>query len=595
MKNLTVYLKPYKYYIAAAFFLTFLQCLTQLLLPGLMAKMVDVGIIGGDIDYIYKMGIYMLVLTIICMICSIAAGYYTAQSSSGFAKLLRRDLFEKVESLSLDQFDTFGTSTLVTRTTNDVSQIQNVIMMLLRVVVVASLTFVSSLILMFYKDVTMSLVVLIVIPILGAFVYTVSSKIMPMVKEMQNRLDGLSRILRERLTGVRVIRAFNKEDAANKQYEEANDNLMRFSLRVNRIVAFLFPGMMLLMNLTTIAVLWFGSFRIETAHLTIGDMMAFIQYVTMIMMSVIMISFIFIIIPRAKVSADRISEILNVEPAILDPAEETAAAFKFDEHVPAVEFRNVSFRYNDSDAAILKNISFSVDSGETVAIIGGMGSGKTSLVSLIPRFYDVFEGAVFVNGADVRCVSQKQLRESIGFVPQTAVLFSGTIAENIQYGKENATEEEIWKALEIAQATDFVESMEEGIDSYISQGGTNVSGGQKQRLTIARAVVGRPGIYIFDDNFSALDYKTDANLRHALRTEIQGAAMIIVAQRVATIRNVSKIIVLDGGQIAGIGTDAELTESCEIYRKIVESQTGGDISSPLFANMTLSNDAEAAK
>jgi len=595
MKNLTVYLKPYKYYIAAAFFLTFLQCLTQLLLPGLMAKMVDVGIIGGDIDYIYKMGIYMLVLTIICMICSIAAGYYTAQSSSGFAKLLRRDLFEKVESLSLDQFDTFGTSTLVTRTTNDVSQIQNVIMMLLRVVVVASLTFVSSLILMFYKDVTMSLVVLIVIPILGAFVYTVSSKIMPMVKEMQNRLDGLSRILRERLTGVRVIRAFNKEDAANKQYEEANDNLMRFSLRVNRIVAFLFPGMMLLMNLTTIAVLWFGSFRIETAHLTIGDMMAFIQYVTMIMMSVIMISFIFIIIPRAKVSADRISEILNVEPAILDPAEETAAAFKFDEHVPAVEFRNVSFRYNDSDAAILKNISFSVDSGETVAIIGGMGSGKTSLVSLIPRFYDVFEGAVFVNGADVRCVSQKQLRESIGFVPQTAVLFSGTIAENIQYGKENATEEEIWKALEIAQATDFVESMEEGIDSYISQGGTNVSGGQKQRLTIARAVVGRPGIYIFDDNFSALDYKTDANLRHALRTEIQGAAMIIVAQRVATIRNVSKIIVLDGGQIAGIGTDAELTESCEIYRKIVESQTGGDISSPLFANTTLSNDAEAAK
>jgi len=607
MKNLALYLKPYKYYIAAAVFLTFLQCLTQLMLPGLMAKMVDIGIVGGDIDYIYKMGVYMLMLTIICMVCSIAAGYYTAQSSSGFAKLLRRDLFEKVESFSLEQFDTFGTSTLVTRTTNDVSQIQNVIMMLLRIVVVASLTFFSSLILMFYKDVTMSLVVLIVIPILAAFVYIVSRKIMPMVKEMQNKLDGLSRILREHLTGVRVIRAFNKEDAANKQYEEANDDLMRFSLRVNRVVASLFPGMLVLMNLTTIAVLWYGSFRIETAHLTIGDMMAFIQYVTMIMMSVIMISFVFIIIPRAKVSADRVSEILSVEPAILDPAQaapiqmdptevdpakETSAAFEFMGRVPAVEFRNVSFRYNDSEASILKNISFSVDHGETVAIIGGLGSGKTSLVNLIPRFYDVFEGAVFVNGKDVRCVSQKQLRESIGFVPQTAVLFSGTIAENIRYGKENATEEEIWKALEIAQATDFVENMEEGIGSYVSQGGTNISGGQKQRLTIARAVVGRPGIYIFDDNFSALDYKTDANLRQALRTEIKGATMIIVAQRVATIRNVSKIIVLDGGQIAGIGTDAELTQSCEIYRKIVESQTGGDVSPPLD---NISNRAEVVE
>ncbi|MCL2549492.1 MAG: ABC transporter ATP-binding protein/permease [Methanimicrococcus sp.] len=591
MKNLTIYLKPYKYYIAAAVFLIFFQCLTQLMLPGLMAKMVDVGIVGGDIDYIYKMGVYMLVLTAICMICSVAAGYYTAQSSAGFAKLLRRDLFETVESFSLEQFDKFGTSTLVTRTTNDVSQIQNVIMMLLRVVVVASLTFVSSLILMFYKDVTMSLVVLVVIPVLAVFVYIVSRKIMPMVKEMQNKLDGLSRILRERLTGVRVIRAFNKEEAANKQYEEANDDLMLFSLKVNRVVAFLFPGMLLLMNLTTIAVLWYGSFRIETAHLTIGDMMAFIQYVTMIMMSVIMISFIFIIIPRAKVSADRISEILSVEPAILDPAETDSAAFKFDERVPAVEFRNVSFQYNDSDASILKNISFSVDRGETIAVIGGMGSGKTSLVNLIPRFYDVSGGAVFVNGADVRRVSQKQLRETIGFVSQTAVLFSGTIAENVRYGKENATEEEIWKALEIAQATDFVENMEEGINSYISQGGTNVSGGQKQRLTIARAVVGRPEIYIFDDNFSALDYKTDANLRHALKTEIKDAAVIIVAQRVATIRNVSKIIVLDGGQIAGIGTDAELTESCEIYRKIVESQTGGDVHLP--AN--ISNSAEAAE
>ena len=617
MKKLVAYLKPYKYYIAAAVFFLFLHCLTQLMLPGLMAKMVDVGIVEGDIDYIYKMGAYMLVLTILSMLCSVAAGYFTAQSSSGFAKLLRRDLFSKVEYFSLNQFDRFGTSTLVTRTTNDVSQIQNVIMMMLRIVVVASLTFFSSLILMLGKDAAMSLVVLLVIPILAAFVYIVSRKIMPMVKEMQNKLDGLSRILRERLTGVRVIRAFNKEKAANNQYGEANDDLMRYSLKVNRIVAILLPGMSFLMNLTTIAVLWYGSLRIETAHLTIGDMMAFIQYVAMIMMSVIMFSFIFIIIPRAKVSADRILEILDVEPEILDPEKSSSAApttpvasaapvtpvafvapaapavFAFDGSVPAVEFRNVSFRYNDSEAPVLKNISFSVGCGETVAIIGGMGSGKTSLISLIPRFYDVFEGAVLVGGADVRYVPQKKLRENIGFVPQTAVLFSGTIEENIRYGKENATEEEIWKALEIAQAVDFVENMDEGVHSYISQGGTNVSGGQKQRLTIARAIVGRPEIYIFDDNFSALDYKTDANLRHSLNTEIQGAAVIIVAQRVATIRNVSKIIVLDGGQIAGIGTDAELMKSCEIYRKIVASQIGSDTAPDLSAN--ISNDAEAAE
>lgn len=591
MKELTEYLKPYKFFIAAAVILIFFQCLTQLMLPDLMAKMVDIGIVNGQINYIYEMGVYMLILTVFSMLCSVTAGYFTAKSSSGFAQLLRRNLFDKVVYFSVEEFDRFGTSTLVTRTTNDVTQIQNVIMMMLRVVVVAPLTFLGSLILMLNKDISMSLVVLIVIPLLAAFVCIVSRKIMPMVKEMQNKLDALSRILRERLTGVRVIRAFNKEESANRQYGEANADLTHFSLKVNRIVAVLFPGMLFLMNLTTIAVLWYGSFQIQTAHLSIGDMMAFIQYVTMIMMAVVMISIIFIIIPRAKVSADRILEILNTEQTVRDPASGVEEVFSLEDSVPAVEFKNVSFRYGDSELPILKDISFTVARGETVAIIGGTGAGKTSLVNLIPRFYDASEGAVYVDGADVRTVSQQELRRKIGFVPQTAVLFSGTIADNIRYGKEDASEAEIQSALDIAQASDFIEQMQEGIDSYISQGGTNVSGGQKQRLTIARAVVGRPEIYIFDDNFSALDYKTDANLRQALQTRIQGAAVIIVAQRVATIRTVSKIIVLDGGQIVGIGTDAELTASCDVYRKIVASQSGGGLPEEIVDDVL--NSAEA--
>ncbi|WNY28484.1 putative ABC transporter ATP-binding protein [Methanimicrococcus stummii] len=574
MQKLMKYLLPYRFAVLAAVFLIFLQCLTQLLLPDLMAKMVDVGIVGGDIDYIYTMGAYMLIITVFSMIFSIAAGFFTSKASAGFSKLLRKDLFDKIDYFPPEEFDRFGTSTLVTRTTNDVTQLQNVIMMMLRVVVVAPLTFLGSILLMINKDIMLSLVVLLVIPLLAIFVYFVSRKIIPSVQEMQKQLDNVSRILRERLTGVRVIRAFNKEEAASRQYEAANADLTAVSLKVNRIVAVLFPGMLFLMNLATIAVLWFGSYRIETANLTVGDMMAFIQYVTMIMMSVVMISFIFIIIPRAKVSADRILEVLNTDETIQDPDAPEKFEFEKPANIPAVEFKNVSFRYSDSDELILKNISFSINRGETAALIGGTGSGKTSLISLVPRFYDVADGIVLVDGINVKNLKQSDLRRKIGFVPQTAVLFSGTIAENIRYGKENATEEEIWKALEIAQASEFVENMEEGIHSYISQGGTNVSGGQKQRLTIARAIVRRPEIYIFDDNFSALDYKTDADLRHALQTEIKDAAVLIVAQRVATIRNVSKIIVLDNGEIAGIGTDAELTANCEVYREIVASQTG---------------------
>jgi len=578
MQKLTKYLLPYRFYILFSVILIFLQCLTQLMLPDLMAGMVNVGIVEGNVDYIYQMGIYMLILTVVSMIFAIVAGYYSSKTAAGFSQHLRRDLFDKVGNFSLEEFDRFGTSTLVTRTTNDVTQIQNVIMMMLRVVVIAPMTFLGSLILMIQKDAAMTGVVLLTLPFLALFIYVVAKKIIPQIQKMQKKLDAVGLILRERLTGVRVIRAFNKEEAATRQYTAANDDLTQTALKVNKIAAVLFPGMLLLMNLATVAVLWFGSFRIDSHALNVGDMMAFIQYVAMIMMSIVMVSFIFIIIPRAKVSADRILEVLNVEPSICDPDEKSKTEPENTDEIgrSAVEFRNVSFKYSDADEIILKNISFSVLPGETVAVIGGTGAGKTSMVHLIPRFYDVFDGAVYVDGRNVREMKQSILREKIGFVSQTAVLFSGTIAENIRYGKEDATEEEIWKALEIAQAADFVEKMDEGIHSYIAQGGTNVSGGQKQRLTIARAVIRRPEIYIFDDNFSALDYKTDAALRHALRTEIQGAAVIIVAQRVATIRDVSKIIVLDNGEIVGIGSDSELMKTCGIYREIVVSQMNAD-------------------
>ncbi|MCL2142342.1 MAG: ABC transporter ATP-binding protein/permease, partial [Methanimicrococcus sp.] len=415
-------------------------------------------------------------------------------------------------------------------------------------------------------------------PFLLIFIFFVSRKIIPLMKMIQEKLDSLSRVLRSRLTGVRVIRAFNKEKAANRQYEEANTDLTNVSLTVSRIMAIVFPGMSFLMNIAVVAVLWFGSWRITIDTFSVGDLMAFIQYVFLIMFSVVMLSMIFIIIPRAKVSMDRILEILNTDESLHDYSSvfaenEPRASFERINVAPIIEFKNVSFRYSDSDNDILTNLSFQVPCGETVAIIGGTGSGKTSMVNLIPRFYDVSAGSVFVNGKDVRSYSQADLRHKIGFVPQTAILFSGTVAENIRYGKEDATDDEIWQALEIAQAADFVKQMDFGLNSPISQEGTNVSGGQKQRLTIARAIVGKPEIYVFDDNFSALDYKTDALLRKALKTELRDSTIIIVAQRISTIKNVSQIIVLDKGEIVGIGTDAELMQKSAVYRQIVASQT----------------------
>ncbi|MDV0447190.1 putative ABC transporter ATP-binding protein [Methanosarcinaceae archaeon Ag5] len=592
MIELSRYLKPFRWIVAVSIFLTFIQCLTQLYLPKLMADMVDVGIVGNDMNYIITIGLVMLFLSAVSMVSSVAAGYYASKASAGFSRDLRRDIYTKVDSLSLEEFEKFGTSTLVTRTTNDVNQIQNVLIMLLRIFVMSPLMFLGGVVMTVLVDPVLSLIIVVAIPVLFGFIYIIIRKCMPLFKQTQKKLDHLSLTLRERLTGVRVIRAFNKEESANQNYRDANADLTDVSLRVNKILSFIMPAMTIIMNVTVIGVLWFGSFRVASGNISVGDIMAFIQYVMMILFSVAMTAMIFVFLPRAKVSAERIIEILDVDPKIKDsnlagaetksdaetePDAETEgiksgkkSAQK--DAVARIEFKNVSFHFEDSDKNILDNVSFAVYPGETAAVIGGTGAGKSSLINLVPRFYDVTGGSVFVEGRDVRETPQSDLRQKIGFVPQTAVLFSGTVAENIRYGKSDATDEEIWNALKVAQADDFVGKMNDGLDSFISQGGTNVSGGQKQRLTIARAVVRHPDIYIFDDNFSALDYKTDANLRRALKKEIKDAAVLIVAQRVSTIKDADKIIVLDNGAVVGIGTDDELMKSCQVYQEIVASQ-----------------------
>ncbi|WNY24982.1 ABC transporter ATP-binding protein [Methanolapillus millepedarum] len=576
MIELSRYLKPFRWIVALSIFLTFIQCLTQLYLPTLMADMVDVGIVGKDMEYIINIGLLMLLLSAVGMVCSVAAGYYASKASAGFSKNLRRDIFTKVDHLSLEEFEKFGTSTLVTRTTNDVNQIQNVLIMLLRIFMISPLMFLGGVVMTVLVDPILSLLIVFAIPVLFGFIYIIIRKCMPLFQQTQKKLDHLSLTLRERLTGVRVIRAFNKEESANNTYRDANADLTDVSLRVNKILSFIMPAMTIIMNVTIIGVLWFGSFRVQSGDLSVGDIMAFIQYVTLILFSVAMTAMIFVFLPRAKVSSERIIEILDVDPKIKDREEGGHEAknqrSEPKEPVPRIEFKNVSFHFEDSDKNILDNVSFAVYPGETAAVIGGTGAGKSSLINLVPRFYDVTDGAVMVEGQDVRSFRQPDLRQKIGFVPQTAVLFSGTVAENVRYGKNDATDEEVWDALRIAQADDFVQKMNDGLNSFISQGGTNVSGGQKQRLTIARAIIRHPDIYIFDDNFSALDYKTDANLRRALKKEIKDAAVLIIAQRVSTIKDADKIIVLDNGAVVGIGTDGELMKNCRVYQEIVASQ-----------------------
>jgi len=561
-------LKPFQKQIYFVLALVLLQSLSELYLPTLMADIVDKGVVTGDTNYIWKIGGLMLLVAAVGMICSIVASFYSAKAASGFGKLLRSNIFSHVGNFSLQEFDKLGTASLITRTTNDITQIQQVLIMMLRMMVMAPMMCIGGIIMALSKDVKLTLVLAVSLPVLVITIVVIAKKGIPLFKAMQVKLDKLNRVLRENLTGIRVIRSFNRITHEKKRFNEANWDLTQTAIKVNKIMAAMMPIMMIVLNLTTVAIVWFGGIRISNGHMEVGDMMAFIQYAMQIMFSFVMLSMMFVMIPRASVSAVRINEVFETTADIQDPS----VPVRVEGQKGQVEFRNVTFSYPGAEMPAISNISFKMNPGQVTAIIGGTGSGKSTLINLIPRFYDVDSGKVLVDGVNVSDMTQESLRVKIGFVPQQAVLFTGTISENIRYGKEDASDEEVKHAAEIAQATEFIENMPDGFHSVIAQGGTNVSGGQKQRLSIARALVRKPEIYIFDDSFSALDFKTDAKLRAALKEETADSTMLIVAQRVSTIMDADQIIVLDNGEIAGIGKHKELMETSKVYREIVMSQ-----------------------
>ncbi|NLL70827.1 MAG: ABC transporter ATP-binding protein [Epulopiscium sp.] len=568
MKKLIKFLKPYTVAVVAVIVFVFAQSISELYLPTLMSDIVDIGIVNGDIKYIIKIGGIMLIVAAGGTIFTILASFLSSRVAAGFGRDLRNQVFSKVESFSIEEFEKIGTSSLITRTTNDITQIQQVVFMILRMMISAPLMCIGGIIMAVSRDAELSLVIVIVIPIIASLIFLIAKKGVPLFKVMQTKIDKLNLILREELTGIRVIRAFNRSEHEKERFNKANLDLTKTASKAFKIMVSLMPLMMLLLNLTTISIIWFGGLRIDSGRMQVGDLMAFIQYVMQIMFSLFMLSMMFVMIPRASVSTNRINQVLEMETNIKDPKQPKKNTGK----KGLVEFKNVSFSYPGAERPVLNNLSFCAQSGKVTAIIGGTGSGKSTVINLIPRFYDIDSGSILINGIDIREMSQKELRSKIGFVPQKAVLFSGTIADNIRYGKENATVDEIQHAVDIAQATDFIINMKDGFDYQISQGGTNISGGQKQRLSIARALVRKPEIYLFDDSFSALDFKTDAKLRIALKKEIKDSTVIIVAQRVSTIMDADQILVLDEGEIVGIGKHKELLNTCKVYREIVSSQ-----------------------
>lgn len=567
MLKLLKHLSVYKWMVIGVFGLIFIQSMATLYLPTLMADIIDKGVVVGDIPYIWKIGGFMLLVSAFGAIASIIASYYSSKAAMGLGRDVRRKLFYHIEKFSLQEFDEVGTASLITRTTNDITQVQQVVIMMLRMIISAPIMLVGGIIMAVLKDAKLSLVIVLTMPILIGSILLILYKGVPLFQAVQKKLDRLNLVLRENLTGIRVIRAFNREPEEKERLKHTNKELTDVSIKVNRIMAFMMPVMMLVMNLTVVAVIWFGGIRIDNGGMQIGDLMAFIQYVMQIMFALVMASMMFVMVPRADVSAKRINRVLAMKPSFGDEGKEDANRSK-----GTLEFDHVTFHYPGAEEPALSDISFSAKPGEVTAIIGGTGSGKSTLVQLIPRFYEVASGSIRVNGVNIKDASQEEIRSKIGLVPQTATLFTGTIADNIRFGKEDATLEEVKQAARTAQAEEFINKMENGYDSTIEQGGSNLSGGQKQRLSIARALIRKPDVYLFDDSFSALDYKTDARLRAALETETKNATVLLVAQRVVTVLHADRIIVLDKGRIAGTGTHDELLKTSAVYREIVESQ-----------------------
>ena len=560
-------LRPYAGLITVVVVLQLVQAVANLYLPSLNAHIIDDGVTQGDTGVILRLGGLMLVVTLLQVACSVGAVWAGAKVAMAVGRDLRAGVFDQVQTFSAREVGSFGAPTLITRTTNDVTQVQTVMYMTLTIMVAAPVMMVGGVIMALQESIELSWLLLVIVPVLGVLLGVAITLLRPLFQTMQKRIDGINRIMREQIGGIRVIRAFVRDTHERERFTEANDDLMKVAVGTGRVMSFMFPSVFLIMNLSSVAVLWFGAYRVEDGSIQVGSLTAFLSYLMQILISVMMAVMMFMLVPRAEVSAGRISEVLGTTTSVVPPVA-PVTTLRGRGHL---ELRGVGFQYPGAAEPVLQDVSFTAAPGETTAIIGSTGSGKTTLLQTIPRLYDVTDGAVLVDGVDVRDLELDTLWGAIGLVPQKPYLFSGTVASNLRYGNEDATDEDLWHFLEVAQAAGFVREMG-GLEAEIMQGGTNVSGGQRQRLAIARALVRRPEIYLFDDSFSALDFATDAALRAALVTETREATVVIVAQRVSTIRFADRIVVLDDGRVVGSGTHAELMASNETYREIVLSQ-----------------------